>query len=160
MVDLLGEREDLSAELYADVVEVELVVHGDEADSEAEVSKAAGPAYSVEVSLSVGGEVKVDDDVYGLDVYAASAEVRGDEVSAVSAPELVEYFLAVLHRHARVNVERRVSHLCDGFCEAFYALYRVAEYHRLVDAEVVKESAEAMKLLALLHKGVVLRDAL
>lgn len=160
MVNLSREREDLRPEFDAHIIECVLIVYCDQANGEAEVSEPAGPTNSVEVGLSVAGEVKVNDYIHGLHVNTARAEVGRHEVSAVPASELVEHLISVLLGHPRVDEERRVPHLCDGASEPLDSLQRVAEDHRLVNPEVVKERFEAVEFLPLLHKRVVLRDAL
>ena len=89
-VDALRDRLDLRAELLLDLVEVETVLVSDKVDREAQVSKAARATDTVQVRLAVLGEVKVDDDVDGLDVDTASEEVRADEVAADAVAEVVE----------------------------------------------------------------------
>lgn len=50
------------------------------------------------------GEVKVDDDVDGLDVDAPGEEVGRHEVLASALSELVEDLVAVVLRHLGVDV--------------------------------------------------------
>lgn len=158
MINLLREGEDLRPQFNADIIEVELIFNSDQANRQPEMAKPPRPTNSVQVRLRRPREVKVDDDIDGLHVNATRAEVRGDEVPAVPVPELVEHLVSVLLGHPGMDVERRVPHLRDRLCEPLDPLQRVAEYHRLVDPEVVKERAEAVQFLPFLHKRVVLSD--
>lgn len=109
----------------------------------------------MEVRLGVLGEVKVDDDVDGLDVDSASEEVctdedrlaeedRGrrnertgaDEVAANAIAEVVEDAVAVVLEHLGVRVEARVAEFGDLLGEEFDAVGRVAEDDGLVDLEL------------------------
>ena len=75
LVDDLGDRPDLRAELLLDPVQGEAVVVGDEVDGDAHVAEPAGATDAVEVGLSHLGEVEVDDHVHGLDVDTAGEQI-------------------------------------------------------------------------------------
>lgn len=127
---------DLGAELLLDPVQVEPVVERDEVDGEAQVAVPSRAADAVQVRLCVLGEVKVDDDVDGLDVDAARQEVRAHEVAAHAVAEVVEDAVAVRLEHARVRVEARVAQLGDLLGEELDPVGRVAEDDRLVDLQL------------------------
>lgn len=66
---------NLSAQLLLDAVEVEPILVGDEVDGESEVAVTSRTSDSVKVRLGVLGEIKVDDDVDGLDVDTTGEEI-------------------------------------------------------------------------------------
>lgn len=66
---------NLGAQLLLDAVEVEPILVGDEVDGESEVAVTSRTSDSVKVRLGVLGEIKVDDDVDGLDVDTTGEEI-------------------------------------------------------------------------------------
>mmetsp|Transcript_97126 Transcript_97126/g.258092 ORF Transcript_97126/g.258092 Transcript_97126/m.258092 type:complete len:271 (-) Transcript_97126:782-1594(-) len=159
-VNLRRDGLDLRAELLLYPVQVEAVLVGHEVDAQAEVPEAPRSADAVQVRLRVLGEVKVDDDVHRLYVYAAREEVGGDQTPAGPVSEVVEDPVAVRLVHARVDEEARVVELRDLLGEELHAGHGVAEDDGLVDLQLGEEGVQAVHLLALLHEGVELRDAL
>lgn len=105
LVNLLGDGLDLGAEFLLNLIKIEPVFVGDQVDGEAEMSETAGASDAVEVGLRVLGEVKVDDDIDGLDVDAAGEEVGADEVAADAVSEVVEDAVTVGLEHLSVRVE-------------------------------------------------------
>lgn len=75
LIDRLWYRLDLGAEFLLDSVQIEAVVVGYEVDGETQVTETTGATDTMEVGLSVLGEVEVDDDVDGLDIDTASEKV-------------------------------------------------------------------------------------
>lgn len=63
-----------------------------------------------------------------------------------------------LLRHLGVTVKARVAQLSDLLGEKFDPVGGVAEDNRLVDLKLRKERVEAVNLLLLLNKGIVLGD--
>lgn len=53
----------------------------------------------MQIRLAVLGEVKINDDVYGLDIDPAGKEVGTHEIAAHAIPEVVEYAVAVRLQH-------------------------------------------------------------
>mmetsp|Transcript_2200 Transcript_2200/g.7977 ORF Transcript_2200/g.7977 Transcript_2200/m.7977 type:complete len:876 (+) Transcript_2200:144-2771(+) len=151
---------DFGAELLLNLVQIVAVVVRNEVDGEAEVAEAAGAADAVQVRLRVFREIEIDHDVDRLNVDAAGEEIGRDEIAARAVPEVVKDAIAVRLDHLGVDVKARVAQLRDFAREELDAVHRVAENDRLVDLELRKEGVQAVHLLALLDKGVVLRDAL
>lgn len=124
------------------------------------MSKATRTTDPVQVRLGHFGEVKVNDDVHSLHVYAARKQVTADEVPAQALSEVVEHAVPVRLRHFCVYVVAAVAELGDLLGEQLHALRRIAEDDRLVDLQLREERVQAVHLLALLHERVVLRHAL
>lgn len=154
-----GDGADFGTELLLDPSEGVTILVRDEVDGKAEVAEPSRAADAVQVSLGVLGEVKVDDNVDGLDVDTAGEEVRRHEVTGGTVAELVEDTVAVGLLHLGVNVVAGVSELGDLLGQKLDAVDRVAEDDGLVDLELGEEGVEAVDLLPLLDVGVELGDA-
>lgn len=98
-----------------DLVQVETVLIGDQVDSETQVTETTTTTNTVEIGLGVLGEIKINDDVDGLDVDTTGQEIRADQVSTDTVPEIVEDAVAMGLEHLCVRVEARVSKLGDLF---------------------------------------------
>ena len=68
-------KQQYLTEFLLDTVEVEAIIESNQIDRETEMSESPGPAYAVEIRLCRLGEVKVDDHVDTLNVYASCEEV-------------------------------------------------------------------------------------
>ena len=75
LVDNLGDGFDLGVQLLFDGDEAEAVLVRDEVDGQAQVAESTGAPYSVEVGLGRFGEVKVYDDIHGLNVNASRQKI-------------------------------------------------------------------------------------
>jgi len=159
-VDVPRDWLDLSSQLLLDPVESEPVIVGDEVDGDSEVAKSSTAANPVEVGLSHLGEVKVDDDVDGLDVDTPGEEIAADQVSAKASSEVVEDSITVSLGHLGVDVVAGVAQLSDLLGQELYSLCGVTEDNALVDLKFGEESVETVDLLSLLDKCVVLSDSL
>ena len=91
-------------------------------------STAANP---VQVGLSHLGEVKVDDDVDGLDVDTPGEEIAADQVSAKASSEVVEDSITVSLGHLGVDVVAGVAQLSDLLGQELYSLCGVTEDNAL-----------------------------
>jgi len=89
-VDVPRDWLDLSSQLLLDSVESESVIVGNQVDGDSKVAKSSTTANPVQVGLSHLGEVKVDDDVDGLDVDTPGEEITADQVPAEASSEVVE----------------------------------------------------------------------
>lgn len=74
-VDDSRDRLNLGPELLLDAVQVESVLVRDQVDRESEMSVSSRATDSVQVRLGVLGEIKVDDDVDGLDIDTTREEI-------------------------------------------------------------------------------------
>ena len=69
------------------------------------MTETARSTNSVQVRLRVLREVKVDDNVDGLNVDTTSEEIRRNQVTACTVAEIVENAVTVRLNHFGVNVE-------------------------------------------------------
>lgn len=72
----------------------------------------------------------------------------------------MEHAVAVALQHFGVDVEAAVAQFRDLLGQQLYSVHAVAEDDGLVDAQLAEQRVEAVHLLALLHKGIILRDTL
>lgn len=80
-VDDGRDRLDLGSEFLFDPVQVEPIFVRDEVDRESQVSVSTGSSDSVKVGFGVFREVKVDDDVDGLDIDTTSEEIYSERAN-------------------------------------------------------------------------------
>ena len=132
-IDVLGDGGNLSPKLLLNTVKVEAILVCHQVYGETQVSEPTGATNTVEVRFRVLGEIKVDDDVDGLDIDTTSEEVRAHEVSTHAVAEVVEDAVTVRLQHFRVRVEARVSKFGNLLREQFDPVCRVAEDDRLID---------------------------
>ncbi|KAK8222289.1 hypothetical protein BKA81DRAFT_17590 [Phyllosticta paracitricarpa] len=157
LLNCLRNRLDLGAELLLNLVQIETVVPVNKVDGQTQVAKTTRTANTVKVSLGVLGEVKVDDNVDGLNVDTTGEKVRANQVAANTVPEVVENAVASVLKHFGVRVEARVAELGNLLGEELHAVCGVAEYDGLVNLELVEKSVEAVNLLLFFDKSIVLR---
>eukprot|EP00598_Pedospumella_elongata_P012220 CAMPEP_0185012080 /NCGR_PEP_ID=MMETSP1098-20130426/98114_2 /TAXON_ID=89044 /ORGANISM="Spumella elongata, Strain CCAP 955/1" /LENGTH=384 /DNA_ID=CAMNT_0027541129 /DNA_START=1898 /DNA_END=3052 /DNA_ORIENTATION=- len=157
-VDHAGDGLDLGGQLLLDLVQREAVLVGDEVDGQTEVAEATRATNAVEVGLGALGEVEVDHNVHALDVDTAGEQIRAHQVAGRAVAELVEHSVTIGLLHLGVNVKAGVAELGDLLGQELHAVHAVAEDDALVDVELGEQRVEAVHLLLLLHKGVVLGD--
>lgn len=124
------------------------------------MAKAARATDSVQVGLRILREVKVDDNVDGLDVDTTGEKVRRHQVAARTVAEVMEDAVTVSLDHLGVNVEAGVTELGDFPGEQLDTSDAVAEDNRLVDLQLAEQSVQAVDLLLFFNEGVVLGDTL
>jgi hypothetical protein len=156
LVDAGGDRVDLGAKISFDVVKVEAVVPVDQVNSQTKVAITTRSTNTVKVGLGVLGEVKVDDNIDSLDIDTTGEEIGTDQVSADAVAEVVENTVSCVLLHLCVTVKARVSELGDFLGKKFDSVGGIAEDDRLVDLELGEEGVQAVDLLLLFDKGVVL----
>lgn len=113
---------------------------------------------TVQVGFSVLGKIEVDDNVNSLNIDTTGEQVRADQVTAHAVPEVVENTVTSVLEHLGMRVEARVAKLGDLLGEKLDTVSRVAEDDGLVDLKLVEKCVQAMNLLLLFNKGVVLGD--
>lgn len=158
LVNVLGDGLDFSAQLLLNLIQVEAVLPVDQVNSETQVTETAGTTNTVQVGLSVLGEIEVDDDVDGLNIDTTSQQIGADEVAAHAVAEIVEHSVTVLLKHAGVRVEARVAEFSDLLGEQFHTVCGVTEDNRLVNLKFGEKGVETVNLLLFLNKGVELSN--
>jgi len=158
LVNILGDSLDLRAKVALDVVEVEAVVPVDEVDSQSKMAIAARATDTMKIGLSILREVEIDNDVHSLNVDTTGEEVRADQVTTDAVAEVVEDPVTGLLSHLGVTVEAGVAQLGDLLRKKLDTVGGVAEDDGLVDLKLGEQCVEAVDLLLLLDKGVVLSD--
>ena len=131
----------------------------DQIDRQSQVAESSRPTNTVEVSLGVLGEIKVDDHIDALDVDTASEEIGRHEMAGATISEFVEDSIAIRLLHFGMYVEAGVAKLGDLLGQELNAVDRVAEDNRLIDLKLGEEGVEAVDLLPFLDVGVKLGDA-
>ena len=69
------------------------------------MSKAARAANTMEVGLRVLWEIKVDDNIYGLNIDTTCEEIGADEVAADTITEIVKDAVTVRLEHFGMAVK-------------------------------------------------------
>lgn len=112
-VNVLGNRLDFCAKFLFNLVQVESILPVDQVDGQTEVSETARSPDPMQICLSVFGEVKIDDDIHGLNIDTPSQQVGADKVAADTISEVVEDAISMVLLHASMGVKARVSQLSD-----------------------------------------------
>ena len=157
-IDDRGDRLDFRAQLLLDAVKVESVLECDEVDSQTKMPETARTSDSVKVGLGIFGEIKVDDNVDGLNVYATSEKVGAHEVASTAIAKFVENAVTIGLLHLGVNVEAAIAKLSNLLGQKLDAVNAVAENDALVDLELGKKRVESSDLLTLLNECVELSN--
>lgn len=140
--------------------QVVLVVLSDEVNGQTEVTKTTRSSDSVQVGLSILGEIEVDHNVNRNDIDTTCEQVSTDETTSFSILEIMENSVSVRLCHSRVNEEARVTQLINLLSEQLYSLSRVAEDDGLTDIELGEQGVQAVELLSLFQISVVLGETL
>ena len=73
------------------------------------MSKSSRPTDAMEIGFSILGEIKVDDNVDGLNINTTCQKIGANEIAADPVTEIVEDTIAVRLKHASMAVEARVT---------------------------------------------------
>ena len=158
LIDRLRDGLNLGAQVPLDVVQVEAIFPVDQIDGQAKMTVPAGSTNAMEVGLGILGEIKVDDDVDGLDIDTAGEQIRAHKVSANAIAEIVENAVSRLLGHLGVAVEARISEFGNLLGQQFHSVRRVTEDDGLVDLELGEKGVQAVDFLLLLDESIVLGD--
>lgn len=90
---------NFSSEFLFNLVEIETILVRNQVDGQTQVTKATATTDTMKIGFGVFGEIKVDNDVDGLDIDTTGQQVGADEVSADTVPEIVENSVAVGLKH-------------------------------------------------------------
>lgn len=120
------------------------------------MSETTTSTDTMEIGFCVLGEIEIDDDIHGLDVYPPREEVGANEVAADPVPEVVEDSIAVRLEHLGVRVKAGVAELGYLFGEELDAVCGVTEDDGLIDLELGEEGIQTVNLLPFFDIGIVL----
>lgn len=73
--------------------------------SKPKVSKPTRASNSMKVCLRIFGEIKIDNDIYSLNINTASEEIRAYKITANTVPEVMEDTVTVVLEHFCVRIE-------------------------------------------------------
>lgn len=122
------------------------------------MSETTRTTNTMQIRLSVLGEVEVDDDIDRLDIDTTGQQVGANEVSADTVAEVVEDAITVVLEHACMRVETGVAEFSNLLSKQLDTVRGVTEDDGLIDLELVEECVQAVDLLLLFDKSIVLRD--
>lgn len=74
-------------------------------------------------------------------------------------PEFVKNSITIGLLHFGVDIEARISKLCDLLGKKFHSINRVAKNNTLIDVKLGKKGIEAVNFLSLVNKRVELCNA-
>lgn len=136
------------------------VIAGNEVDGDTLPTETTATTDTVDVVLTVGREVIVDNQRHLLDIDTTSPDIGGDKNTRVALPEVLHNAVTLLLRHLTVHArdcEVGLTHLVG---EPVDLAAGVAEDDCLCDGQGVVEIAKGIKLpLFLLNGDEVLLDA-
>mmetsp|Transcript_31560 Transcript_31560/g.69085 ORF Transcript_31560/g.69085 Transcript_31560/m.69085 type:complete len:209 (-) Transcript_31560:747-1373(-) len=113
----------------------------------------------MKVSLRILGEIKIDNHVDTLNVDTSGEQVGRNQATARALTEIVEDPISVGLLHSGVDVEATEAQLCNLLGEQLHARDGIAKDDSLVDVQLGEQRVQAMNLLALLHKCIILRNS-
>ena len=90
LVDVLRDRLDLSVQIVLNIEHVILVVFANEVDCKAEMAEPTRTADSVQVSVGLAWEIKVDNNVDGDNVNTTGKNIWGDQTASLTTLEIME----------------------------------------------------------------------
>ena len=158
LVDSSRDGLNFSTKIALDIVQVETIVPVDQVNSKTQVTIASRSTNTMQIGLSILREIKVDDNVDGLDINTTCQEIRTDQVPTDTVSEVVEYSVSGVLGHLSVTVKTRITKLGDLLSEQLDTVGGITENDGLVDLELGEESVQAVNLLLLLNKSIVLCD--
>ena len=90
LVNILGDALDLGVQLIFYLKQVLLVILSHEVDAHTEMTESTRSSNSVQIGLSILGEIEVDNNVHGLDVNSSGEDISAYKASGFSIFEVVE----------------------------------------------------------------------
>lgn len=149
----------LDAEPLLNLLEHLLVLLGaDEADGHTLGTKTASTTDTVEVAVSVGGQVVIDGQVDTLDIDTTTEDVGRDTDALLELLELLVTLDTLLLAHTRVDGDGGEVALSEELVELGATESRLDEDDDLVVLQLVKEVVELAVLLSLCELDVVLLE--
>jgi hypothetical protein len=127
---------DLRPELLLNLIQIEPILECHKIDRETKVTKTSRTTNTMQVGLAVFREIKVDDNIHGLDIDTTGEEVGADEVTGDAVTEIVEDAITVRLEHFCMRVEARIAELSDFLGQELDSVGRIAEDDGLIDLKL------------------------
>ena len=135
-INSLGDRLDLRSELLLNLIQIETILVGNKVDSQTQMPKSTRATNAMKVSFAVLRKIKVNDDVYCLNIDTTSKEIGADEVTAHAVAEVVENAITVGLQHFCMGVEARVTQLCHFLSQELDTVGGITEDDRLINLQL------------------------
>ena len=132
-VNSLGNRLDLRSELLFNFIKIETILVSNKVDSQSQMPKSTRTTNTMKVSFTVLGEIKVDDNVYCLNINTTSKEVGTDKVTTHAVAEVMENAITVRLQHFCMGVEARVAQLRHFLRQELDTVGRITKDDRLIN---------------------------
>lgn len=153
MLTVHGHLIDLSRVVEFDITQDSDIFAGDEVDGNTLATKSSTATDTVDVVLTVAGQIVVDDQRDLLNVDTTGPDIGGNEDSRVALSEILHDAVTLLLRHLAVHRgdgEVGLTHLVG---QPIDLTAGVAEDDGLCDSKSVVKIAESIKLPFLLLNG-------
>jgi hypothetical protein len=135
-INSLGDRLNFRSELLLNLIQIETILIGNKVDSQTQMPKSTRTTNAMKVSFAVLREIKVDDNVYCLNIYTTSKEIGADEVAAHAVAEVVENAITVGLQHFCMGVEARISKLCHFLSQELDTVCGITKDDRLINLQL------------------------
>ena len=89
LVDVLRDGFDLRAELILNLEQILLVIFGDKIDGETKVTESTGPTNSMQICLSIPGEIEVDNHIHGQDINTSGENICAHQTTGFTIFEIM-----------------------------------------------------------------------
>ena len=132
-INSLGNRLDFRSELLLNLIEIETILVGNKVDSQTQMPKSTRTTNAMKVGFAVLREIKVDDNVYCLNIDTTSKEIGADEVTAHAVAEVVENAITVGLQLFCMGVEARVSKLRHFLGQELNTVGGITKNDRLIN---------------------------
>ena len=135
-INSLGDRLDLRSELLLNFIQIETILVGNKVDSQTQMPKSTRTTNAVKVSFTVLRKIKVDNNIYCLNIDTTSKEIGADEVTAHAVAEVVENAITVGLQHFCMGVEARVTQLCYFLSQELDTVGGITKDDRLINLQL------------------------
>ena len=135
-INCLGDRLDFRSELLLNLIQIETILVGNKVNSQTQMSKSTRTTNAMKVSFAVFWEIKVNDNVYCLNIDTTSKEIRADKVTAHAVTEVVENAITVGLQHFCMRVEARVTQLCHFLSQELDTIGGITKDDRLINLQL------------------------
>ena len=97
------------------------------------MSKSTRTTNTMEVSFAILREIKVDDNVYCLNINATSKKVGADEVTAHAVAEVMENAITVRLQHFGMGIKAGIAQLGHFLGQELDTVGRITKDDRLIN---------------------------